>query len=114
MVIMPTHAQLARAAVAPDVSAPSDPSEFMRKYIIVRDAFSQSRRHERIVIFDSRLRHKDMVPIGCDVLSAGFIGLMDGTLLLPDMPSTSLNCGPRPQDRQLITAFLGHNSHNSH
>jgi hypothetical protein len=111
-VISPSISLLTRAASAIDdrpSAIPPTPSEPpLHKYIIVRDSFDgQSFSRERLIIFDRRLEHKAMVPIGCDPLSAGFFTMIEGRPVILEIPSTSLHIGPRPQDSQLLTHFLG-------
>lgn len=106
----PIHPQFLRAPAPPRESSlcasvvnPSDP---IRKFIIVRDAAGR----EHPVIFSRDLVHRTMVPPGFNPVSAGFLLIAGGRLkVLEAFESSSLNLKPRPQDEALLTSFMSHN-----
>jgi hypothetical protein len=72
------------------------------KYIILRDQANRLLP----VVFAGRIEHAAMVPEGHHVVSAGFVLILDGHLVIPDIDSESLQVGPRPQDKFLIQQLL--------
>lgn len=134
--IMPTHTQLIRHAVSLGIneSAPTfagnessgvDPSEHLppllpmadcrvrktspfvsdpiRKYVIVAD----DRGREHPIVFSNSIPHSTVIPEGFHPVAAGFVVRFEGSLCIPDLGSDSLHLDPRPQDKQLLAAFLG-------
>ena len=75
------------------------------KYIIARDYLGR----ERVIVFSRDLPHNAMLPPNHDAISAGFVAVYAGNLILPNIGSDTLNLEPRPRDKQLLKAFFGCN-----
>ena len=58
------------------------------------------------IIFDRRLQHRDMVPPNLIPVSAGFVMIIGSAVVVPPIPSTTLNLGPKPEDQRLISTLL--------
>jgi hypothetical protein len=132
---MPTHAALAaiatpangRDAVSaspsfPPAASPSSPAAAspssspsgitFHKYIILQDP-ATGREHP--ILFSSALQHSHLGRYDMRAVSAGFVAIHAGTVIVPEIPSTSLNLSPRPQDREILRTWLGLNQpHTSH
>src|ERR1035438_2616731 len=106
--LAPTLAMIHRAAAAAAQKdsrklADEQSHEFVRcKYVIVEN---DSGEHCPI-LFDHRLQHRDLVPPHLTPVRAAFIMFCDGLIITPNIPSTSLNLGPKPEDKDIITKFL--------
>jgi hypothetical protein len=75
----------------------------MIKYII----FADEAGHEHPVIFSSSIQHSSLARYDLRAVSAGFLMVGAGRVVVPDVPSTSLNLGPRAGDAALLQAWLG-------
>jgi hypothetical protein len=105
--LLPTHAGLARVVNAniPRSAAVATTTEHaapsMRKYVIVLQDGA-----ERLILFSREIQHRSVVPAGARPVSAGFVLTFEGRAVIPAVGSDSLSLDPRPQDKQLIEAFL--------
>lgn len=101
---LPSATLIVRAATAPTpppaVKAESGPSP--SKYIIVGDAAG----NEHAILFHHKLQHNTMVPANMVPVSAGFVMVLSGIMIIPDIDSTTLNLGPRPQDKQILSKLI--------
>jgi hypothetical protein len=133
--LMPTHAALAAIATpangrdavsaspsSPAAASPSFPAAAspsfppsgitFHKYIILQDPATG---REYPILFSSALQHSHLVRYDMRAVSAGFVAIHAGTVIVPEIPSTSLNLFPRPQDREILRTWLGLNQpHTSH
>jgi hypothetical protein len=87
--------EAARAVLEPPIS--------FLKYIIFTDATGQ----EHPIIFSSAIQHSSLARYDMCAVSAGFVALHAGLVIIPEIPSTSLNLNPRPQDREILRTWLG-------
>ena len=75
------------------------------KYIILDDAGA-----ERPILFCNSYRHADMVPAGRVPVSAGAFMIWNDNAGTPKIltmgPSCTLNLDDRPQDAEILRAFL--------
>jgi hypothetical protein len=125
--LMPTHAALAAIATpangrdavsaspsSPAAASPSFPAAAspsfppsgitFHKYIILQDPATG---REYPILFSSALQHSHLVRYDMRAVSAGFVAIHAGTVIVPEIPSTSLNLSPRPQDREILRTWLG-------
>ncbi len=93
---------------APCQSAQSVSHPTMHKYVVVRPIFHDTAPPERLIVFDKEIQHRTMVPEGTRAVSAGFVALYHGQVIVPQIGSETLGLDPRPQDKQLLTHFLQH------
>jgi hypothetical protein len=90
-------------AASPSSSPSGAPRLLFRKYIILADDTGA----EHPIIFSQAIQHSHLVRYDMRAVSAGFIAVHAGTVIVPEIPSTSLNLEPRPQDRDLLRSWLG-------
>jgi hypothetical protein len=106
--LMPHHALFAQAAIAMKNSSlsPLAPVESDSpthcKYITVESPAGEILP----ILFHHKLQHRDAVPEGLRPVSAGFVMILGGHLVIPAIDSTTLNLGPKPNDEQLLNALL--------
>jgi hypothetical protein len=98
---LPTHTALAAAVSEPSVPGgrPQDP---LRKYIIVADDAG----NEHPLVFAREIQHNRAVPAHMQPVSAGFVVLHQGRVMIPAIGSESLRLDPRPQDKNILQTFL--------
>lgn len=79
------------------------------KYVVVRyrDQQTPYEEHERPILFQEEVIHKDVKVRGCrEIVSAGFWYMKDGVVHVRGN-SESLMVSSRPEDAKLIAEMLG-------
>ena len=104
--LMPLHAARADAALPtakPETASFCTPPMQFSKYLIFTRYPGTS---EVITIFSAEIQHSDMLPMGAVAISAGFLAIACGQIIVPQIGSTTLNKIPRPCDAARLREFL--------
>jgi len=108
--IMPMHLHLA-AIIAADHSSESVSSvksvvkqsnRTHCKYVVIKDP----RGVKHVILFSSTLNHAEAVPCLCKPISAGYVMIYSGQIVIPEINSMTLNLGPAKGDKQLLSQLL--------
>ena len=99
--LLPTHAAL-HAATASRITHHASHPPTQLKYVIVQ---SPDGRHHPI-LGSPTIPHSHLVPRGHTPVSAGFALIYANQIQIPQIPSITLNLGPKPHDPHLIRSIL--------
>ena len=101
--LLPTHAFLADCIKGAPLPVRAEPAPSIAKYLIVQE---RPGAPEQPIVFSRDIAHAAMLPMGLVCLSAGFLTIYAGGVIVPFIGSETLRLDPRPQDRDLLARFL--------
>jgi hypothetical protein len=72
------------------------------KYVVVADCTGK----KHCILFHHSLTHSRAVPFGMTPISAGYVMVWKGRIVIPYIASMTLDLGPNPGDQHLIAALI--------